>query len=56
MDLTTTKDKQAFTKNLFLFGQCMEGHPILRSLRDGAFALPPEQIPRYWSDVPLHTA
>ncbi len=25
MDLTTTKDKQAFTKNLFLFGQCMEG-------------------------------
>ena len=25
MDLTTTEDKQAFTKNLFLFGQCMEG-------------------------------
>ena len=25
MDLNTTKDKQAFTKNLFLFGQCMEG-------------------------------
>ncbi len=25
MDLTTTKDKQAFAKNLFLFGQCMEG-------------------------------
>ena len=25
MDLSTTADKQAFTKNLFLFGQCMEG-------------------------------
>ncbi len=25
MDLTTTADKQAFTKNMFLFGQCMEG-------------------------------
>jgi ribonucleoside-diphosphate reductase beta chain len=25
MDLNTTADKQAFTKNLFLFGQCMEG-------------------------------
>jgi ribonucleoside-diphosphate reductase beta chain len=25
MDLTTTADKQAFAKNLFLFGQCMEG-------------------------------
>ena len=25
MDLTTTADKQAFAKNMFLFGQCMEG-------------------------------
>jgi ribonucleoside-diphosphate reductase beta chain len=25
MDLSTTADKQAFTKNMFLFGQCMEG-------------------------------
>ena len=25
MDLETTADKQAFAKNLFLFGQCMEG-------------------------------
>ncbi|MDG1242971.1 MAG: ribonucleotide-diphosphate reductase subunit beta [Opitutae bacterium] len=25
MDLTTTADKQAFAKNLFMFGQCMEG-------------------------------
>jgi len=25
MDLTATADKQAFAKNLFLFGQCMEG-------------------------------
>ena len=52
MDLTTTADKQAFAKNMFLWSM-HGGEPVLRSLRHG-LAVSPKQIPRNRSNVPPH--